>query len=347
MTADGRILKSRMRPAGACKMSGRLESRIALAAVFICCALVFSLFTVFAHVRELGFEYIEDGRQLKRHTEVISGTAPSPWQYRVLSEYMVEGVIVALKKTGAPRPTLIGFISFRVFQNALLFLLAAYYYRKLGLNTYLTLIGLSMLAWGMSYAYFDSDLQFNTYSDVALYLAAALLILHKRYPWIILVTGVAALNRETSGLIPLLLISEYIAFKEDKDASRKIILTAGAALALYAIIFFSLRYAFGPRELFVPHGMHQGLELLKYNLFYYRTWFQLFATLGILPVLALVFYRKWPYTLKAFFWIVVPIWTLVHLLAGVMAETRLFLVPLSLVIVPGALFGLINGNERE
>jgi hypothetical protein len=328
-------------------MSGRLESRSALAAVFICCALVFSLFTVFAHVRELGFEYIEEGRQLKRHTEVISGAALSPWQYRVLSEYMVEGVIVVLKKAGAPRPTLIGFISFRVFQNALLFLLVAYYYRKLGLNTYLALIGLSVLAWGMSQAYFDSDLQFSTYSDVIFYLAAGLLILHKRYPWIILVTAAAAFNRETSGLIPLLLISEYIAYKQDKDASRKIILTAGTALALYAVIFFGLRHALGPRELFVPHGRHQGLELLRHNLFYYRTWFQLFATMGILPVLALVFYRKWPYTLKAFFWIIVPIWTLVHLFAGVVAETRLLLVPLSLVIVPGALFGLVNGNQRE
>jgi hypothetical protein len=332
---------------GVSKMSGGQESRIVAAAVLICCSILFSLFTVFAHVRELGFDYIGEGRQLKRHTEVLSGTAPSPWQYRVLSEYMVEGVIVALKKAGAPRPTLVGFISFRVFLGALIFLLAGLYYRKLGLTTYLTLIGLSLLAWGMSYAYLDSDLQFSTYFDVLFYLAAGLLILHGRYPWIILITGVAALNRETSGLIPFLLVSGYIAFKEDRPASRKIILTAGAALLLYAIVFVALRYSYGPRELFVPHGRHQGLELLKHNLFYYRTWFQLFATLGILPVLALVFYGKWPPALKMFFWVLVPVWVLVHMFAGVMAETRLFLVPLSLVIVPGALFGLVSRNEQD
>ena len=45
-------------------------------------------------------------------------------------------------------PIVSGFILFRIFQNTLIFLLAAFYYQKLGLNTYVTLIGLSLLACG-------------------------------------------------------------------------------------------------------------------------------------------------------------------------------------------------------
>ena len=66
----------------------------------------------------------------------------------------------------------------------------------------------------------------------------------------------------------------------------------------------------------------------------------LLATMGIIPFLALFSYRKWPHELKVFFWLIVPVWFLVHLFASTMAETRLFLVPYALIFIPGALFGL-------
>src|SRR5262249_40146241 len=145
--------------------------------------------------------------QLSRHMNVLQGHAGNSWQYRILSTYLVEWLIRGLRNLGIPHPITSGFILFRIFQNTLIFLLAAFYYQKLGLNTYVMLIGLSLLAWGMTHALYDSDLQFNTYSDIIFYLAAGLIILLDRYAWLIPITGLAALNRETSGLIPFMLIA--------------------------------------------------------------------------------------------------------------------------------------------
>ena len=53
-------------------------------------------------------------------------------------------------------------------------------------------------------------------------------------------------------------------------------------------------------------------------------------------------YRKWPLELRAFFWVIVPVWFLVHAFGSVMAETRLLLVPQAMVFIPGALLCLAH-----
>jgi hypothetical protein len=61
-------------------------------------------------------------------------------------------------------------------------------------------------------------------------------------------------------------------------------------------------------------------------------------------------YQTWPRALKIFFWVVVPAWFGVHFFTALVAETRLLLVPLALVFIPGALFGIAGGtklNEQE
>ena len=84
-----------------------------------------------------------------------------------------------------------------------------------------------------------------------------------------------------------------------------------------------------------------GLEFLRYNLGHYQSWLNLFGTMGILPIMALVSSPRWPRDLKAVFWLVVPIWFLIHFTASMVDESRLFLVPQALVFVPGALLGLM------
>ena len=59
-----------------------------------------------------------------------------------------------------------------------------------------------------------SDIQFNTFFDVTFYLLAGLCILQKRFVWIVPITLLAALNRETSGLIPFLLMFSIFALPE-------------------------------------------------------------------------------------------------------------------------------------
>ena len=312
------------------------------------CIVLFSILTVYVQVQVLDkpfMAYLEQGLQIQRHNDVLQGSAPNPWQYRVLADYLVEGMIQLFKSLNISHPIGSAFIAFRFIQNVLIFWLAYLYYRKLNLSPAHALIGMAILAWGITYANYDSDLQFNTYFDMLFYLLAAWLILAKRPWWMIPLMVLAALNRETSGLIPFLALALLLPWSADAN-NRKIILPAVASLVIFAVIFAGLRLLYPNQPISVPHGQHMGLELLRYNLFRTLTWTQLFATVSIVPALALLAYKKWPAALRVFFWVMVPIWMLIHPFTSVMAETRVFLVPQVLIFIPGALF-LLNDSSAK
>ena len=225
--------------------------------MLFCCAvsaILFSLFTVWVQVGALSLEYLRT-EQLYVHRNILDGVAASPNQYRILSEYIVNGVVQVLSTLGVPQATTAGFVSFRILQNLTIFLLVWRYFTKLGLDVYVTLLGMSILAWAMSRSLYDSNLSFNTYSDIIFYLGAALAILHNRPAWIIPIVGLAALNRETSGLIPLLLIAYSWATKSDPARRKHDFMIAAIALALFAVVFLGLRYAYGIRTFYRPTGM--------------------------------------------------------------------------------------------
>jgi hypothetical protein len=295
-----------------------------------------------------GLAYIDEGgEQLGRHAVIMKGTAGNPRQYRVLSEYLVEGLIRTLRNFNVPRPVASAFISFRILENILIFLLASIYYRKLGLNIHATLIGLSLLAWAMTHSLYESALQFDTYADVIFYLLAAVTILSEKYVGFLLVSGAAALNRETSGLIPFMIISNQLFSKSKSVRNKRAMAVFLTSLCLYIIVYVSIRLSFGKQPLHEGYGLRPGFEYFMFNVSRYTSWFYLFATLGILPIMSVLSIRHCPMSLQAFFWGIVPIWVLVHLFFGFIAETRVFLVPLALVFVPGALFGAVVQDQNE
>ncbi len=324
---------------GSLKQRGVRESL-----AILCAAVLFSLMTVAFQVKELELAYLEEGGgQAQRHADVLRGTAIDPWQYRVLSEYLVEGVLRAVKELGLPHPMATGFLLFRLFQNTLLFVLVAAYYRKLGLNAYLSLLGMSLLALGMTHSVYDSDLQFSTYSDVIFYLLAGLVVLQGRILWIPPIAALAALNRESSLLIPLMTFGSRPL--GSRGGLQRAILIAAGSFGVALAIVGGLRFFMGQR---LP-GMTPppGTAMLEHNLSRYESWVYLFATLGLLPIMAVASMPRWPVSLKIFFWAMVPAWFAVHLLTSVIAETRLFLVPHALIFVPGALLGISYWTERE
>ncbi|MFH1893919.1 MAG: hypothetical protein ABIK83_14705 [Candidatus Zixiibacteriota bacterium] len=312
-------------------------SRSVYVSLIILTAVLLSLFTVWAQVSPMGRDYIET-EQLKRHRAVMEGHAGNPWQYRVFAEYIVEESIDAARALGLDRPISNSLVAVRVVQNMLIFLMAYLYYRKLGLKFLPALVGISILGWGMTYALYDSDMQFNTYFDVIFYLLAGLAILYRKYAWVILITFLAALNRESSGFIPILLLAVYWVHR-DEEGSSKILFSGIAALAAYTVVFFGMRQLYSPQEVVSVYGLSHGLEVFKYNVFRVPTWIYLFGTLGIIPILAVLSLRQWPQTLRAFFWTLVPAWFVLHMFISIMAETRIFLVPQALILVPGAMIG--------
>lgn len=292
-------------------------------------ALVLTFATVYLQWFVLGHDFIE-GTQSLRHRRVLLGTAPDPWQYRVLSEWLVHGAIAACRWLGAERPIVWGFLSFRVLQNLAIFLVAARYYASLGIGFRGVLLGLGAIGCAMTNALYDADLSLNTYSDVLLYLLAGLAIARRRDAWIVPLALAAALNRETGAFIPVMALAAGWT-----DRRRPALWCGAAGVLVFAAAYLGLRAYLGPREVFTAHGYAPGLAVAAQNLTRLNSWARLIATAGLFPLFAVLAYRSWPPVLRAFALAVLPAWALVHLPASVMAESRLFLAPLALVVIPG------------
>jgi hypothetical protein len=302
--------------------------------------------TTYAQVDDVTFRFIRI-QQEKVHQEMLAGVAGNPWQYRILADWMIDPLINLLVARDVLNPKPSAFIVFRFLQCLLIFLAAGVYYRKLGLSLVANLLGLSMLAWGMSHSLYNSDLSFNVFFDIAFYLIAAVLIMDGRFLWIPLLMIPASLNRETSLLIPFMLLSS--AYFGDKNAKslRPVLIFTAASLIIFLLVFVGLRNFYGEQTFLTADGYYPGIGLLILNLSRIVTWEQLLLTLGIVPVLAIFSYPAWHRTLKIFFWAVVPVWLVVHFFAALVAETRLLLVPQALIFIPGALFGLVESASPE
>ena len=196
-----------------------------------------------------------------------------------------------------------------------------------------------LLAWGFTQALFHQAMSFNTYGDVLFYLAAALLILNRRWWWIPPLTVAAAVNRETSGLIPLMLMAMAWPLGWRTDEGRRALRIGALSLVAFAATYGIVRLAVGDAFLIKPNGQDPGLELFEYNVGRGITYDFVFQTVNILPLLALIAVRRWPPELRAIGLAVVPAWVAIHLFSSVLAESRLLLVPLALVFIPGVLLG--------
>jgi len=256
-----------------------------------------------------------------------------------LSEYLVEVFLKAFSALHFVDPVVPGFVVFRCLQNFIIFLLAVTYYMALGLSFHTSLLGLSLLSWAMTHMLYDSDLSFNTYMDTAFYLIAVILII-KRRDWVILLVSIlSALNRETGALIPVLLFAAR--FRDSQVSGLRKVIPLISILA-FSTVYLSLRFAYGNKPLMIPYGNAPGLELMRYNLGKLATYVNLATTFNLLPIISLFGWRKFPPSLQAFGFVLVPIWFTIHFVYAVVAETRLFLVPLAIVFIPGALFSSLH-----
>jgi hypothetical protein len=274
------------------------------------------------------------------HEATIEGEGVDPWEYRVLSNWGAEASLEAAKALGFKHPYVVGFEAFRVLQNIVIFAALWLLLRRFGFDRSAATLGLALLAWAMTQALHNSGLAFNTYGDLAFYLIAAVLILDRRYTWVVPLSVIAALNRETSGLIPVTLLAVAVAQGVRSEGGRRALWCGIAALAGYAITTIALREIIGSAPLFKPFGLSPGTDYLSYNLREGRTWEFLFRTVNIIPLIALAGLRSWPRELKAFALAIVPAWLTIHLFSSILAESRLLLVPFAVVAIPGALFAL-------
>ncbi len=259
-------------------------------------AVILTLFGMYFQMRSFGnvyrdktfeesyYYFLEEGYQYEGHINVLNGTADSPWRYRIFAEYVVESFVNLLDRLNVPHPTANGFIIVRFLQGILVITLAGLYYRFLNLNDYLILLGLLLLAWSISYSQYNSDFSPNTYFDLIFYLLAMVLIFKRAEIWILPLMFIAALNRETAALIPLIVVSAcywrdakearkfrfatdfFLWAKGEMKHCQKLLAVAALSFILFWAVFLLLRIIIPSRPFAVPYDISPGLPLLIFNL---------------------------------------------------------------------------------
>jgi hypothetical protein len=301
----------------------------------------------------------------------------NPWQYRVLCPVLVEGLYQAMDHTvfsifpvhgivlnlqgnisDKNENTLqlmnqlrdpefvkhtIVFLIFRFLENILVFLLAYHYLAIFITNVRVRWLALIFVALAMGNTVVDSDLTFNTYMDVIVYLAVALVIMKNlNYWWVILLTIVGSLNRESSVFIPAIFFLSKVNwpswpnFSATFFSDKKLFWITSLSVVLYFSIFFSIRAYYGYRPL-ETWRVGPGWPMLKLNLFSppaLKTYMEFFGLFAFLPIWAVAVLKDADKRLQILFLALVPAWFGLHLYSAIGFQTRLFLVPTILAILP-------------
>ena len=327
--------------------------------------------------------------QLSRHQAFLNGSSIffNPWQYRVLSPLLVEATFVVFDytvfrvidfselskvnliqgpedKVAAERDISrkaniikhnIVFAFFRFVQNVIILYLSYLYFMLFVRNRLFGFFGVLFVSLIMGNAVVDSDLSFNVYMDIIFFLLAGIVIAKPCNDWWILpITVLGALNRETSALIPAMYFFSRGGWVHYPDVlrvlpGRRPFLITSLSAVCFVLIFVLIRLYYGyksPEEWHIPTGW----EMLKMNLFSnesIKSYMELFAVFAVMPILCLLIFKRMNLILRIFFLTIVPVWFAINFWHGIVSESRIFLVPTLLVFLPATLELIDRGWEDD
>lgn len=281
-----------------------------------------------------------------RHSLIMKGNAEAPLCYRVLTEYALEAFCRISRLTMPEHYPQVAFV-FKVVQNFIVFLSLSIYLRSGGMTGPAILLGVFMFALASHFSFYSSDLAYSTFSEmIFLFLSGYAINRGASGIQVVLLTVVAALNRETAVFIPGMYLAntlfcgwKYRSLKENIELLH----SKSTGVGVVAILSFLAVYV-GLRLLIVPNGysgsrygaVYPGLHLAWLNIVNYRTWRGLLWMYGILPF-TLLYWTRWPSQLRAYAIVCGIPWFAVQFLFGSTDETRLFLTPLGLILIPASL----------
>ncbi len=281
--------------------------------------------------------------RLELHNQIIAGTAPSPYRYRILvpiaAEFFTKALSVVLPIETA---FLLSYATYDLL--AVFFLLAnLFFWLRTWFDREQALIGVLFVAGTMPIALQDHYFQPWSLLETGLF-SAALLAIHRQRYWLLAsLVALASLNRETAVFIPLAFLLT-IDMKSLLNRSRKWgkpILLFGGLFLIWAAVFLGLRYFRGSAS-----HIHTIEELLALNtkesLFY--TFLKVSLFLGGLWAFAFLGFRYAPSFIKRVA-LIIPLYLLTVIIWGVWLEVRL-LMPLYPVLVPLGL-SFLYPQERK
>lgn len=272
---------------------------------------------------------------IRSHESQAESLAASPREFFRLSERLLASWSLFLTRRGFSPGW--GLVSLRFFQNALIFLLAWSWWKKLGLAYSRRIIGLLLLAWGLLYAFREGRIDTGVFWTAVWTLAGILLLSGRRRRFYPLLAFLGAPWSVFSVILPVLPLAAPVRdYGEEVRRGESLIvaLSSTAAWAAGILIFCNLSGRIWPTAVW---GRRPGLELAAYNLGHSLTWVRLVWLCSVLPVVALLTFPRWPRRLRR----LAPITLIppaVSLFIVFFPDHRLVLIPLAVFLVPGFLF---------
>jgi hypothetical protein len=271
--------------------------------------------------------------RLELHHHIITGTAPSPYRYRILVPFVGELFTTASAVVLPVRTSFL--LVYGVYDLVAVFFLLASLFAWL--RTWFTadqaLIGVLFVAGTMPIALQNHYFQPWSLLEVGL-LSTALIAIHRQRYWLLAcLVALASLNKETAIFIPiafLLTIDAKQLMNARSTEEWRPVVVFGALFLIWAIVFWGLRYVLGV----APH-----IQTIESVLAHNTTKDSLLRTLlngslflGAWWIFALLGFRHAPQFIKRMIFII-PLYLITVLVWGVWYEVRL-LMPLYPIIVP-------------
>jgi len=197
--------------------------------------------------------------RLTLHQQILAGTAPSPYRYRMLAPLSAELLRRVLNILGARQAFLLAYAIYDLV--AILFsLIALYLWVRRWFSWELSLIGVLFIASTMPIALQNHYFQPWSLLEAGFFSLALLAIRAKRYGCLALLVLLATLNRETAVFIPLTLFVAYLEFPGVSSRQDwKPLLLSLALLLEWAMVYGALRCLQGN----APHGLTVQALLTK------------------------------------------------------------------------------------
>ncbi len=273
------------------------------------------------------------GMRQTLHDSILAGTADSPYRYRVLVPYLMEGLtrlfdlVTTRKNAFLAAYSIYDAVVFNTFVLTLFAFLRRWYSKGGALVATLFFVAL------MPLAFFDHGFQPWSWLEAALFPLGLLLLYERKAGWFALVSLIAVLNRETGIFLPLTAV--IVAWFSRRDASPQ---GFGFPVALGTLaacigILVGLRLGLGQAEHVHTlgsiakrnlSGVHLGKSIPQIALFLGIAW--TFLPAGI---------RQAHPFLRRVAWILIPYGGSI-LVFGIWKEVRL-LVPLAPLLLALAL----------
>lgn len=290
-------------------------------------SLLFGLALMLTGLHALDVELREDYAPLRaeRHAEIIEHRGKSPYVYRVLAPELAEWGRRLIRGPGSSRDSAPE-LSYLVIQFVATVAGLLLFWRVVGAlyEPPWALAGVLLFAalHPASYRYFW--FQPDSPVDLALWLVAAWLAVRGRSGlWLLPLTAVGAVNRETILFAPLI----YAALAWERVARRTLLIQCAAALAAGVAVFIGLRLWIGAAERVI------GLsDLLHENLANPTGWLFSAVFFGVLWIVPVLNWRRASPAVRRLTLVLIPYFIL-QLVFGRIREARLFL-PLSLCLIP-------------